>query len=101
MSTTITSQQLHDIADAMEIKESSIRANYSGRGMYGRTCVGFDLDTTGELFILGACAWQVLGIEATEWGSPSTDGMGRGIIAYFQGLELAEGEAWEPNDEDW
>lgn len=95
---TITVEQLIDIAEAAELERHNVRTTYSGRGMFGRTCVGFDLSGAGDLFALGAAVERVLGYEAREWGSPSTDGMGHGIIAYFRGLELAAGETWDEHE---
>ena len=53
--------------------------------MYGKTCVGFDLDSTSQLLELGAALQDVLGYIPQS----ATDGMGRGIIVYFPRLTLA------------
>lgn len=95
---TVTASQLSDIAEAAELPHSNVRVNYSGRGMFGRTCVGFDLGHAGELFSLGAAVERVLGDEAVEWGSPSTDSMGYGTIAYFRGLEFVAGDTWDADE---
>ena len=59
---------------------------YSGRGMYGKECVGVTLSDDGELFDLGR---TVGAIEAEcNPGHVRTDNMGRGIIVYWPGAEL-------------
>ena len=50
--------------------------SYSGRGMFGKSCVGVTLRNDGELFQLGADV-------GNDFGLPTTDSMGLGIIAYW------------------
>ena len=97
---TITSDQLTQICDVMDLEYYKARVTYSGRGMFGKQCVGFDLDYAGELFKLGAAFAEVLGHDATCDLSPTTDGMGMGIIAYFPRLELAEGDTWDKDSDE-
>lgn len=81
------------------------RTSYSGRGMFGSSCVGF---TTGEYggaadlakFVLAVS--QALGSDVAVQiaDATRTDSMGRGVIYYFPGV-VAEG--WsddEDEDED-
>lgn len=100
--------------------EEAIREDYSGRGMYGDTCLGFTLDNTAQIATLTAelCRQAVMEATATEpaeglpiddllgevernaeigidivvnlFDAAREDSMGRGVIVYFPGWELAE-----------
>lgn len=68
---------------------------YSGRGMYGKTCLAISLDSLNDLFVLGA----KLSLELTgtadrfakclgeraidEIGTPRIDNFGMGYVAYW------------------
>mgnify|MGYP007100040836 FL=1 len=85
----LTEDQLIEIADeASYYGDVEPYLNYSGRGMYGDTCVGFSGDVSEML--LGIAATQVLGIgEARILATKAhTDSMGMGIIVYFPGVSL-------------
>lgn len=76
--------------------------SYSGRAMYGARCVGVDLDDAGELFKLGVkIGLASVGSQvelARDLAAPNTDGMGRGIIAYWRWIpwpaDRSEVEIW-------
>lgn len=100
--------------------EDAIRDNYSGRGMYGDTCLGFTLDSTAQIATLSAelCRQAMFDATGVTVGSAVTaedavagvetdaetgidivvnlfdaareDSMGRGVIVYFPGWELVE-----------
>lgn len=97
-----------------------IRDSYSGRGMYGGTCLGFVLDSQAQIATLSAelCRQAVMESAGQEFAASDTaddaaqaverdaetgidivvnlfdaareDSMGRGVIVYFPGWELAE-----------
>lgn len=70
--------------------EDNFRSDYSGRGMYGKTCIGFDLNHASDAMYLGAAIAQVMGLEgALLVGRARQDSMGLGIIVYFPGVTLA------------
>ncbi|QKY79949.1 hypothetical protein PQD13_gp37 [Gordonia phage Clawz] len=87
-----------------EHDEDDILTDYSGRGMYGKTCVGYQ-GPTPELFAFDL-ARQLTGEAndgdtAYEWaiairdtledlGSPSTDSMGLGRIYYWRNVTMGE-----------
>lgn len=56
--TKLTSNQLDTIKDFCEENEIELRENYSGRSMYGKTCIGFV--TNENLFSLGFKLHQFL-----------------------------------------
>lgn len=88
MPTTITYQQLTDIAYEAGIDTDNIRVGYSGRGMFGKSCVAFDLDSNADLLDLGAALLTVGGTDLfdTFRSRASLDSMGYGIVIYFPGI---------------
>ena len=60
--------------------------DYSGRNMFGDSCVGVTLDGDGELWTLA----QELALEGIEVDAPKTDSMGLGIIAYWPKYKLTK-----------
>lgn len=77
--------------------------SYSGRGMYGRSCVGISLDRGESAFTAGArlahaCDSNDDAEEIAEL-SPSSDSLGLGSILYFQEFVWPESQT-NDNDED-
>lgn len=86
----------------------SFRPSYSGRGMYGATCVGFEIDRGMEISLGIAIARAAAESEDDgSFGSPvelsevmaqfgaSADSMGMGIIAYWRNISyepVSDGE---------
>lgn len=93
----ITVEELQRIADRMDLEFSSVRSDYSGRGMYGAKCVGFDLDSSAQTMKLGAAIYSTLEEDEAEemMDRAMQDSMGLGIIVYFPGVTCDE---WE---NDW
>lgn len=92
----------------MMLDEAGIETrSYSGRGMYGKECLGADIDRGG----LGSfMADVIMGMEAhvaaenreeiaEAFRSMSTDSMGLGMIVYFPGVPY-EGDTESEDDED-
>ena len=98
----ITSEQLREIADAISNsltwESVNVRPKYSGRGMFGKTCIGFS-GPSDIAYHTGVGMAQVLGSEAGSL-NPSMDNMGLGSIIYFTNLQLAEGESWNEDEDD-
>lgn len=74
--------------------------SYSGRAMYGRSCLGVETNDVGDLF--AAVLEEVEGDDDTReiqdaFRTMRTDAMGRGTIVYFPNVEFVgdddEGEA--------
>jgi hypothetical protein len=92
----ITPEQLEsvrsDLEDFAYDEEVNVRDGYSGRGMYGETCVAVDyVSETVPMAFLALLAEKLdrdfldlLG----ELGGGSRDGMGRGSVAYWRGLQV-------------
>lgn len=84
----ITEDQLRDLRNALDLIDEDVRYDYSGRGMYGRTCLGFVVDATD--IVVGVALHQALGDDAWEMArNACTDNMGRGAIVYFPGYSVA------------
>ena len=66
------------------------RADYSGRGMYGRQCVGIDIDSLRLSVLIELTEFLISnGIEnvASVLGRVCYDNMGKGYILYFPSVQ--------------
>lgn len=98
MTITLSTDQMYEIASAADIDSENVRSDYSGRGMYGKECIGFDLDRNADMLRLGAAIIAVLGEDEGSQviSDVSTDSMGLGMIAYFPSVQCPD---WD-NSED-
>ena len=55
---------------------------YSGRGMYGKNCVGVRLDKTQSAYDVGAVLGAQFGNDATDL-KPAEESLGLGTVLYF------------------
>ncbi len=85
-----------------EILESTVDGvrSYSGRAMYGRSCLGVETNDIGDLF--AAVLEEVEGDDDTReiqeaFRDMRTDAMGRGTIVYFPNVPFVDEEE---EDED-
>ena len=79
------------VEDFCKEYELSFRDDYSGRGMYGRKCVGFVLDAGCDVLLTLVELTEMLidnGIDyvSNKLGAICQDSMGTGIIIYFPKL---------------
>jgi hypothetical protein len=82
--------------------------SYSGRGMFGKSCLGFDLNCgIGMGRFLSTLIESTLGLSqdsideiAEQIESIQTDHMGLGMIVYFPGVEFY-GEGDDLDDADF
>lgn len=75
--------------------------SYSGRRIYGKTCLGVETSDLGELF--AAVLESVEGDDDTReiqeaFRQMATDSMGRGTIVYFPGVPFVDDEEDEDHD---
>lgn len=79
--------------------EEDVRTDYSGRGMYGRTCIGFtgENPTVFVTALVSAALVREQGDGVTVWdtvealgdlGRAGSDSMGLDRITYWPGLQL-------------
>lgn len=106
---TFTAVKRGAIVSALEqanVDTDNIRADYSGRGMYGETCFAITFDTINELgrFLVELtaslaedtmCDEEPDVYDATETARKlavrmRTDSMGGGIVAYFPSITLED-----------
>jgi len=89
MNMEITREQADDIASGVD---GEVYDDYSGRYMYGATCVGFSGDFTD--FALAVAMSRVLDEYELESLAEMvrSDSMGLGVVVYFPGLKLADEE---------
>lgn len=78
--------------------------SYSGRGMYGGSCVGVVVDSIGELFVLAIAIGNTANsgdqLDTLMDMAPETDHLGRGIIAYWPMVEWDKSVVVEVERED-
>lgn len=91
-------RRLRDAVDNAEGREDDIHPEYSGRFMYGETCLAVAADSGIGLSLI---AYE-LGVMDAEEGddvgrqllrSARVDSLGRGLILYFPGWQLEEEDA--------
>lgn len=68
-----------EIIDALEELGHAPFA-YSGRSMHGKQCAAIELEGDGDLWEL---AYQ-LGVRGIDIGKPSTDSLGKNMVAYWR-----------------
>lgn len=99
----ITLDQLDNIAMSVDIDiEAEVWVDYSGRGMYGQTCLGY---TGGSLVtFVAALALQIATSDASAWdlietigeiGDGQQDSMGTGRIVYWPHIVVDDAEEAE------
>ena len=89
MTTTLTTTQVEDIQSLVsDIDDAELRS-YSGRNMYGKECLGIDMESMTDAFRFA------LSVQDSDLAyilsQPVFDNMGRGIIVYFPDVEAPEG----------
>lgn len=107
---TITSAQAFQLADDLGLEETDVRTGYSGRGMYGGTCLaftpdGYDGATESDITFALARLVSMAEVEAMDVSealdmvadalrslNPKTDSMGRGVVVYYPGVAVEADE---------
>lgn len=73
--------------------EGEARGSYSGRGMFGRNCVGIVIDSERDLVSLGLAIAELVEDEDLKQvlaNSTRTDSMGRSLIAYWETISCED-----------
>lgn len=99
MKATLTDDQYNELESVLD--DGDLRSDYSGRSMYGRTCVGFTTDESPARFqqeLAKILAPDYFGEEEPdadsidemmdEIGSPNSDSMGRSTIYYYPSISV-------------
>ena len=102
MTITLTRQEVDNIADCLNIENDSIYFNYSGRGMYGRECLGFTFSGLTDVWARLLHIEQPLKSDLIKWYgwdedrsvevintllNVSTDSMAYDTILYFPNVQ--------------
>ncbi|URM86174.1 hypothetical protein SEA_BIGGITYBASS_75 [Gordonia phage BiggityBass] len=102
--TTVTTEQLEQIAELIDAElGEDIRPDYSGRFMYGKSCVGYVGAECSQFAMLLAAATygydlndkvsvQELLYAIGDLGEPSTDSMGRSTIFYWRDVRVDDAD---------
>jgi hypothetical protein len=93
----LTEEQLQTIDDTCGDFDTEAYA-YSGRGMFGRRCLGINFDSIAEAFKFALSIGAVDGDLADCLDAPRFDDMGRGIVIYWPSIEFDLDR--EEDDED-
>jgi hypothetical protein len=89
MTTTLTTEQVEEIQNLVSDIDDAVLRSYSGRNMYGKQCLGIDMESMTDAFRFA------LSVQDSDLiyrlSQPVFDNMGRGIIVYFPNVEAPEG----------
>lgn len=85
---TITEDQLDSLRSFLDIEDDDVRRDYSGRGMYGESCIGFVIDIPDVSLGVALCAVLGESIAVDMARDAQADSMGRSTIVYFPGWKV-------------
>jgi hypothetical protein len=95
--TTIDYNALVEAAYAAGLDEEAIHTDYSGRGMFGDSCLGIAHETIGELLDL-VLALDHAGEELDWLSGARQDSLGRAMITYFPRVTVTGAPDTEEDD---
>lgn len=90
MSTVLDRFDVVEALFAAGLDEDALRDDYSGRAMYGETCMGIVTGNVGQVLEFAvACAARAGSMDPQEWiGRACEDNMGRSMITYWPGVTV-------------
>ena len=99
----LTNEQQELLENFADDNDVSFTTSYSGRGMYGKKCIGFTCDNP-----IGFCMELALFLARDEEEDlaesmatrSTTDNMGRSTVVYFPGIQAAKESDFSEDDED-
>jgi hypothetical protein len=83
--------------------QGEVDAHYSGRAMFGSTCVGIVVDSERDLVALGVAIAELVEDDELKQllvNSTRFDSMGRSLIAYWELISCEDAPDDEDEDED-
>ncbi len=95
MPLTITEDEFETLAFNLGNDSESDHREYSGRGMYGKACIGFTIENrAASVLRVGLAVMQSFDEETAESiiDRAAWDSMGLNMIVYFPGVTIAEKE---------
>ena len=86
---------IEEALDRASDGEGELYRGYSGRGMYGRTCVGIVVEDVGQLVAFGRELERATDRHDVEvdLGRMAFDSMGLRVIAYWPNIDTADEDA--------
>lgn len=84
---SITQDQVNDVTDLLNLDGDAARTSYPGRGMYGKTCIGFVVDHA-DIVAVGVALADVLVRNAVLADDPDDSSLDEALDDV---LELAKG----------
>ena len=106
MNHQLSDWDVETITDNLEMNDSGRVIAYSGRFMYGKTCLGIVTDDAPKMLLHLASGLAFAGGRAVDLLSTLSeayvreDGMGRKTVIYFQDVALPDSFVDESDDED-
>lgn len=98
MTTTLSTDHIETIQDLISDIDGAELRSYSGRGMYGKQCLGIDMDSMSDAFRFALMVQdEDLSVALSN---PCFDSMGLGIIVYFPNVEAPEGIEDDEDDDE-
>jgi hypothetical protein len=86
----LNEEQLWELEDAVGYFDNAEIISYSGRGMYGRQCLGITFDSMKDAFDFALCVGEENDL-SLALSRPTFDDMGLGIVVYWPRVEAPEG----------
>lgn len=99
MPQTLTPDQISKLADIADDLDLALRTDYSGRAMYGRTCIGFEGDTDMSVALLQLGAALAAADLPEIADTCRSDAMGLGWIVYFPSFQAPDGFVTDNEEE--
>ena len=88
----ISTEAFEALTMAVEAHDGSVLPDYSGRGMFGRTCVGFTCNSLGDFARILLALKEEHADELADWlaygGEVQRDNLGMDTLYYFPGLSV-------------
>lgn len=89
----LTTEEYDNIVETAEQHDVEVRSDYSGRGMYGATCLAFTCDDERQAIkVMIGLARLDDGLAEELADCYRTDQLGLGIVVYFPGVEVMNEE---------
>lgn len=90
MTHTMTRDEFDTFAATAKKYNGYPRDSYSGRFMYGKSCVGVDFDSLNDFVEFRMAIGQKL--PDFDWSAMTTDSMGLGMVYYWKQIPVEQEE---------
>lgn len=86
MAQTMTRANFETFSEIAAEFDGHPRDSYSGRFMYGTSCVGVDFDSLNDFVDFRMAVEH--GLPDFDWSDMSSDSMGLGMVYYWRGIQV-------------